>query len=106
MSPALALAAPALAIADQPPKPGGGWPATVVNAAASFSPSPLDEAPPITLFIQPCMGQGFWPLAPQSYVFAPAAALPVPAGVADGAPDPAATAAEAPGVAEDVAAAA
>ena len=66
----------ALAIADQPPKPGGGWDATVDSADASFSPSPLDDAPPITLFIQPCMGHAFCPFAPQSYVFAPAAALP------------------------------
>jgi len=36
----------------------------------------IDAAFAITVFIQPCIGQGFCPLAPQSNVFGPAAALP------------------------------
>src|SRR5262245_2994032 len=34
----------------------------------------------MTVFIHPCMGQGFCPLAPQLNVLAPAAALPDAAG--------------------------
>lgn len=82
MSPALALAAAALEIEDQLPMPGGEWLATYDSAAASFSPSPLDDAEPMTLFIHPCIGQGFWPFAPQSNSFGPAAALPDGAGPA------------------------
>ncbi|MDI1449449.1 hypothetical protein QHF85_35735, partial [Polyangium sp. 6x1] len=47
----------------------------------------------MTVFIQPCIGQGFCPLAPQSKVFGPAAALDAgDAEPAAGAADAAATA--------------
>jgi hypothetical protein len=84
MSPALAFATPAFAIDAQVPNPGGGRAATYESAAASFAPSPLEDALAITLFIQPCIGQGFWPFAPQSNVFGPtpAPADPVAAAVA------------------------
>jgi hypothetical protein len=50
----------------------------------------------MTLFIQPCIGQGFCPFAPQSYFFSPAAADAVVAGDAVGAPDGGAAAADEP----------
>jgi len=39
----------------------------------------------MTPFIQPCIGHAFWPLAPQSKVFGPAAASPPAAALVAGA---------------------
>jgi hypothetical protein len=85
MSPAAAFAAPALAIALQLPKPATGFEATVESAFESRCASPLATAEPMADFIQPCMGQDFWPFSPQSNFFAAATAVPLAAGAPEAA---------------------
>src|SRR6266540_1756314 len=84
MSPALAFAAPALAIGPQLGIPAGAWAATYSRFLARAGASSLAAAGAMFAFIHFCVGHGVCPFWPPSNTFGPGVGVGVGVGVAVG----------------------